>query len=57
MSVGAATMDVPKKLKKELSYDPAVLLLGIYPDKTIIQKDPRTPVFTEALFRTVKTRA
>ena len=56
MCVGAATMDVPKKLKRELSYDPAVLLLGICPDKTIIQKDPRTPVFTAALFRTVKTR-
>ena len=27
-----------RKLKTELSYDPPVLLLGIYPDKTIIQK-------------------
>ena len=28
-----------KKLKMELPYDPAIPLLGIYPDKTIIQKE------------------
>ena len=28
-----------KKLKIELPYDPAIPLLGIYPEKTIIQKD------------------
>ena len=28
-----------KKLKIELPYDPAIPLLGIYPDKTIIRKD------------------
>ena len=28
-----------KKLKIELPYDPAIPLLGIYPDKTITQKD------------------
>ena len=28
-----------RKLKIELPYDPEILLLGIYPDKTIIQKD------------------
>ena len=27
-----------KKLKIELPYDPAVPLLGIYPEKTIIQR-------------------
>ena len=27
-----------KKLKIELPYDPAIPLLGIYPDKTIIEK-------------------
>ena len=31
-----------KKLKIELSYDPIILLLGIYPEKTIIQKDTCT---------------
>ena len=44
-----------KKLKIELSYDPAIPLLGIYPDKTIIQKDTCTPVFTSALFTIAKT--
>ena len=38
-----------KKLKTELPYDPAIPLLGIYPQKTTIQKDTRTPVFTAAL--------
>ena len=27
-----------RKLKRELHYDPAVSLLGIYPDKTIFKK-------------------
>ena len=30
--------------------DPAIPLLGIYPEKTIIQKDTCTPIFTVALF-------
>ena len=43
------------KLNIELPYDPAILLLGIYPDKTIIQKDTHTPMFTATLFTIVKT--
>ena len=39
-----------KKLKIELPYDPAIPLLGIYSEKTIIQKDTCTPMFTAALF-------
>ena len=39
-----------KKLKIELPYNPAIPLLGIYPEKTIIQKDTCTPVFTAELF-------
>ena len=39
-----------RKLKIELLYDPAIPLLGIYPEKTIIQKDTRTPMFIAALF-------
>ena len=39
-----------KKLKIELPYDPAIPLLGIYPEKTIIQKDTCTPTFIAALF-------
>ena len=41
-----------KKLKVELPYVPAIPLLGIYPEKSIIQKDTCTctPMFTAALF-------
>ena len=39
-----------KKLKIELPYDPAIPLLGIYPEKIVIQKDTCTPMFIEALF-------
>ena len=44
-----------KKLKIESPYDPAIPLLGIYPAKTIIQKDIRSPMFIEALFTIAKT--
>ena len=44
-----------KKLKIVLLYDPAIPLLSIYPDKTIIQKDTCTPVFIAALFTRAKT--
>ena len=44
-----------QKLKIELPYDPTILHLGIYPNKTIIQKDAFTPVFTAALFTVTKT--
>ena len=33
------SMAAPQKLKIELPYYPAIPLLGIYPEKTIIQKD------------------
>ena len=38
-----------KKLKIELPYDPAIPLLGMYPEKTLIQKDTCTPMFIAAL--------
>ena len=44
-----------KKLKMELLYNPAIPLLGIYPEKTIIQKDTCTPVFIAALFTIART--
>ena len=43
-----------RKLNMELPYDPAIPLLGIYPDKTFIQKDTCTPMFTAALFTITK---
>ena len=39
-----------KKLKIELPYDPAILLPGIYPEKTIIQKYTYTTMFIATLF-------
>ena len=44
-----------RKLNIELSYGPAILLLGIYPDKTFTDKDTCTPMFTAALFTIAKT--
>ena len=44
-----------KKLKIELPYDPAIhILLGTYPEKTIIQKDICTPMLI-ALYTIAKT--
>ena len=37
-------IEVLKKLRIELSHDPATPPLGIYPEKIIIQKDTCTPV-------------
>ena len=44
-----------KKLKIELPYDPAIPLLGIYPEETIIQKNTCTPMFIAALFTVPRT--
>ena len=44
-----------KKLKIELPYDPAIPLLGIYPEKTIIQKESCTTMFIAALFTITRT--
>ena len=48
-------MELPQKLKIELPYDPAIPLLGIYRDDTIIPQDTRTPMFIAALFTIAKT--
>ena len=42
-------------LKIELPYESAIPLLGIYLEKTQIQKDTCTPMFTAGLFTIVKT--
>ena len=43
-----------RKLKIKLPYDSAILILGIYRDKIIIQKDTCTPLFIVALFTIAK---
>ena len=55
MQTGAATlensMEVLKKLKTELPYDPAIALLGVYPRVTgvLFQRGTCTPMFIAAL--------
>ena len=49
------SMEVPPKLKIQLPYDPAIPLLGIYPKKTIIQKNTCTPMFIASLFTIART--
>ena len=43
-----------RKLNIELPYDPAIPLLGIYPDKTFLKKDTCTRMFMAALFTIAK---
>ena len=44
-----------KKLEIKPPYDPAIPLLGIYPEETKIEKDTCIPVYTEALFTIART--
>ena len=44
-----------KKLGIKLPYDPRIPLLGIYPEKTIIEKHTCTPMFTATLFIIART--
>ena len=45
-----------RKLKIDLSYELAIPLLGIYPNKILIRKDACTPMFIAALFTIAKAR-
>ena len=44
-----------KKLGIKSSYDPAISLLGIYPEESKIEEDRCIPLFTAALCTTAKT--
>ena len=44
-----------KKLEIELSYDPAIPLLGIHTKETRIERDTCTPMFITALFIIART--
>ena len=44
-----------RKLNIELPFDPAIPLLGIYPEKTTTRKDTCTLMFISALFTIAKT--
>ena len=43
-------LTILKNLKIELTNDPVLPLLGIYPEKSTIQKDACTPRFIASLF-------
>ena len=44
-----------KKLKIELPYDLTIPLLGIYPEKNIVQKESCTTMFIAALYTVART--
>ena len=44
-----------KNLRIKLPYDPTIPLVGIYPEKSIIEKDLCTPVFIAAVFTIART--
>ena len=54
MEIGAAAMErsveAPQKLKMELPCDPAMRLLSMCLEKTVVQKDTRTPMFTAMFY-------
>ena len=45
-----------KKLGIKPPYDPAIPLLGIYPEETKIERDTCIPLFTAAVFTIAGTR-
>ena len=45
----------PLENETVIPYDPAIPLVGIYPEKLLTQKDTGTPVLTAALFTTART--
>ena len=44
-----------KELKIELPCDPAIPILGIYPEKNMVRKDTCIPMFIATLFTIAKT--
>ena len=44
------SMEIPLKTRNKATYDPAIPLLGIYPEETKIEKDTCIPLFIAALF-------
>ena len=43
-------MEIPYKTRNKITYDPAIPLLGIYPEETKIEKDTCISLFIAALF-------
>ena len=59
MQTGTATMgnsvEILKKLGRELPYNPEIPLLGVHPEETRSERDTCTPMFTAALFTIART--
>ena len=49
------SMETLQKLGIKPPYDPAIPLLGIYPEETKTEKDTRIPLFFAALFTIART--
>ena len=49
------SMEIFKKLKIELPYNPAIPLLGIHTEEARIERDMCTPMFITALFTIART--
>ena len=45
-----------RNLNTDPPHDPATPLLGMYPDKALLEKDTRSPMFPAALVTIAKTR-
>ena len=50
-------MDIPLKIGIKSPHDLAIPLLGIYPEKTIIEKHTCTPMFIAALYNSQDVEA
>jgi len=55
IQIGAATKENSTQVSQNLTYNSAIPLLNIYPDKTVVQKDTCTPMFIAVLFTIAKT--
>ena len=51
---GRIESDMTEAMQQQQQHDPVILLLGIYAEKTIIQKDTCTPMFIAELFAIVR---
>ena len=51
----ADSMEIPYKTRNKTTYDPAIPLLGIYPEETKIEKDTCIPLFIAVLFTVART--
>ena len=48
-------MKIPLKTRNKTTTDPAIPLLGIYPEETRVEKDTCIPLFIAALFTIART--